>query len=89
MRTHVNSQGKKRQEKSSVLSLFLKVGRKGAEVTLVTLGGRLFQARATATGNARQLGTLGHQPSSLVHGTSSAAVDLDLSLQRKSASAMR
>jgi len=86
MRTHVNSEDKKRREKSSVLSLSLKVGREGAEVTL---GGRLFQACAEATGNARQLGTLGHQLSSLVHGTSSAAVDLDLSLQRESASAMQ
>jgi len=38
MHTHLNSQGKKRREKTSVLSLFLKVDRKGAEVTL---GGRL------------------------------------------------
>jgi len=34
MRTRVNRQGKKRREKSSVLSLFLKVDREGAEVTL-------------------------------------------------------
>jgi len=50
MRTHVNSQGKKWREKSSVLILFLKVGREGAKVTL---GGRLLQARTAATGNAR------------------------------------
>jgi len=39
-----------RREKSLVLSLFLKVEREGAEVTL---GGRLFQARAAAIGKAR------------------------------------
>jgi len=37
---HVNSQGKKRRVKSSVLILFLKVDRESADVTL---GGRLFQ----------------------------------------------
>jgi len=39
MHTHVNSQGKKLGEKSSVLSLFLKVDKEGAEVTL---DGRLY-----------------------------------------------
>jgi len=81
MRMHVNSQGKKRREKSSGLSLFLKADREGAEVTL---GGRLFQARAAATGKART-----PTVESLVSGTSSAAVDVDRSLRRESASATR
>jgi len=73
MHAHVNSQGKKQGEKSSVLSLFLKVDREGTEVTL---GGRLFQARAAATGKARSPNV-----ESLVRGTSSAAVDVDQSLR--------
>jgi len=81
MRTHVNSQGKKRREKSSLLSIFLKVYREGAEVTL---GGRLFQARAAATGKARS-----PTVERLVRGTSSAAVDVDRSLRRESAYATR
>jgi len=63
------------------LSFFLKVDREGAEVTL---GGRLFQARAAATGIA--------QPptvESLVRGTGSAAVDVDRSLRLESAYATR
>jgi len=48
MHTHTcNSQGKKREKgKRSALCLFLKVDSEGADVTL---GGRLFQARAAAT----------------------------------------
>jgi len=67
------------KKKSSVLSLFLKVDREGADVTL---GGRLFQVRAAVTGKA--------QPptvESLVRGTSSVALDVDRSLRRESASA--
>jgi len=79
MCTHVNSQGKEWREKSSVLSLFLKVDREGAEVTL---GARLFQARAAATGKARS-----PTVESLVRGTISAVVDVDRSLRRESASA--
>jgi len=51
---HVNNQGKQRREKSSVLSLFLKVDRQGAEVTL---GYRLFHSKRVQ----QQLGKLGHQ----------------------------
>jgi len=81
MHTRVISEGKKRREKGSVLSLFLKVDREGAEVTL---GGRLFQVHAAATGKAWS-----PTVESLVRGTSSAAVDVDRSLRRESASAMR
>jgi len=80
MRTHVNSQGKKRREKSSVFSLFLNVDREGADVTL---DGRLFQARAAAATEKARSPTV----ESLVRGTSSAAVDVDRSLRRVSASA--
>jgi len=72
MHIHVNNQGKKWREKSLLLSLFLKVDREGAEVTL---GGRLFQARAAANGKARS-----PTVESLVRGTSSAAIDVDRSL---------
>jgi len=74
---HVQSQGKKRREKSLVLSLFLKVGREGAEVTL---RGRLFQAPAAATGK-----TWSPSVESLVSGTSSNAVDVDQSLRQEPA----
>jgi len=80
MHTHV-IKAKKQQAKSSVLSLFLKVDREGAEVTL---GGRLFQPRAVATGKAQS-----PTVESLVRETSSAAVDVDRNLRRKSASVMR
>jgi len=76
-RTHVNTQDKICREKSLDLSLFLKVDREGAEVTL---GGRLFQARAAAIEIARS-----PTVESLVRGTSSAAVDVDRSLRRESA----
>jgi len=79
MHTHVNSRHKKLGEKSSVLTLFLKINREGAEVTL---GDRLVQARAVATGKARS-----PTVESLVRGTSSCAVDVDRSLRRESASA--
>jgi len=74
MRTHVNSQGKTGKIKVR-FGFFLKVDRDGAEVTL---GGRLFQARAAATGKARS-----PTVESLVRGTSSAAVDVDRSLRRE------
>jgi len=80
-RTHVNSQDKICREKSLDLSLFLKVDREGADVTL---GGRLFQAHAAATGIARS-----PTVESLVRGTSSAAVDVDRSLRRESTYATR
>jgi len=50
----------------------------------VTLGGRLFQARAAATGKVQS-----PTVKSLVRGTSRAAVDVDQSLRRESASATR
>jgi len=68
MHTYVNSQGNKRRAKSSVLSLFLKVDREDAEVTL---GGGLFQAHTVATGKARS-----PTVESLVRGTNSAEEQL-------------
>jgi len=48
----------------------------------VTLGGILFKARAAATGKARS-----PTVERLVRGMSSAAIDVDRSLRRESASA--
>jgi len=50
----------------------------------MTLGGRLFQARAATTGKARS-----PTVESLVRGMSSAAVDVDRSLRWESASVTR
>jgi len=74
MHTHVHSQGKKWRANILALSLFLKVDREGAEVTL---GDRLFQAHAVATGKARS-----PTVESLMRGKSSAAVDVARILRR-------
>jgi len=71
MHTYINSQGITQPKKSFVLSLFLKVDREGAEVTL---GGRFFQARAAATGKAR-LPTV----ESLVRGTALPSMWVEIS----------